>query len=66
MLWMFLPFGVAVSILLNLFYRCPRCHSGRLKREQVRWSPDRYRILGVGETPKACPQCHVSFEEPWK
>ena len=68
MLWMFLPLFVAMSILLNLLYRCPRCHAsfGKLKREQVRWSPDRYRILGVGETREACPQCHVSFDEPWK
>jgi hypothetical protein len=68
MLWMFLPLGVAMSILLNLVYRCPRCHAsfGKLKREQVRWSPDRYRILGVGETRESCPQCQVSFDEPWK
>jgi hypothetical protein len=66
MLWMFLPLFVAMSILLNLVYRCPRCHAGKLKREQVGWNPDRYRILGVGETPEACPQCHVSFDEPWK
>ena len=67
MLWMFLPFGVASAILLNLVYQCPRCHARlRMKREQVSWNPDRYRILGVGETRDTCPQCHVSFDEPWK
>ena len=68
MLWMFLPLSVPVCIVLNLLYRCPRCHAsfGKLKREQVRSSPDKYRLLGVGETRDACPQCHVSFDEPWK
>jgi uncharacterized protein with PIN domain len=66
-LWIFLPLGVAMSIVLNRVYRCPRCHAsfGKLKREQVRWGPDRYRLLGVGQIQKACPQCHVSFDEPW-
>lgn len=68
MLWMFLPGSAAIIILLNLFYRCPRCNAsfGKLRKQQVRWNPDRYRVLLVGETLEACPQCHVSFDEPWK
>ena len=68
LLWMCLPGSAAAIILLNLFYRCPRCHAsrGKLKKKQVRWNPDRYRLLSVGETLEACPQCHVSFDEPWK
>ena len=66
MLWMWLPLGAAMIVLLNLLPGCPRCHTryGRLKMEQVPWSPDRYRARR--ELPEACPRCHVSFDEPWK
>lgn len=61
--------GVVLAPVLvmlgRVLYRCPRCHADfqKLRVEQLgRWHPDRRMYWQLWD---ACPQCHVSFDEPW-
>ena len=58
-------FGVVLTLLGHFLYRCPRCHADfrKLRIKQMgRWNRDGRFYWQIWD---ACPQCLVSFDEPW-
>lgn len=57
--------GPAIIILGRVLYRCPRCHADFQKlrvKEFGRGYRDKRMYWQLWD---ACPQCHVSFDDPW-
>lgn len=58
-------FGMVIGIFTRVVYRCPQCQGSfqKLRIKQLgRWPRDMCFIWQLWD---ACPQCHVSFDEPW-